>query len=44
MVDFIKKFLDMDEDYALLKWSLHFDTKANVTFSGELVPKYRKND
>lgn len=44
IAELIKKFMDMDEDYALLKWDLHFDKTDTVKFSGKLVPKYRRNE
>lgn len=44
VAELIKKFMELDEDYALKKWELSFDQTDSVTFKGKLVPKYRRNE
>ena len=39
IAELIKKFMEMDEDYVLKKWALHFDKTDTIKFSGDLIPK-----
>ena len=43
IVEFIKKFMEMDEDYYLKKWSLQFDKTETIKFSGDLIPKPKRD-
>ncbi len=39
MVEFIKRFMDIDEDYILKKWTFQHDKTKTIKFSGDLIPK-----
>jgi len=42
MVVFIKKFMELDEDYVLKEWSFHFDKTDTIKFSGGIVPMHKR--